>query len=291
MNNDALTSLSGLDNVTFIGNLGIINNNALTSLSGLDNVTSVQGSLAIRGNLNLKNLTGLNSLTSIGGTLVIGASDSVGAQNSTLTSLTGLENLTSIGQSLVMNCNSSLPNFAELENLTSIGESISIGAPTPYLNESLTSLAGLDNIGAGTIHDLTIYNNPNLSNCDVKSICDYLGAPTGNVTIHDNGAGCNSQEEIIEDCAFGIGESSVINQQSLANIYPNPTHSSITIELPTQPSKNTSLTLSNTNGQQLITQPITEPQTEIDISHLPVGIYIVKIWNDKDVMVRKVIKQ
>ena len=36
---------------------------------------------------------------------------------------------------------------------------------------------------------------------------------------------------------------------------------------------------------------ITEPQTEIDISHLPDGIYIVKVWNDKDVMVRKVTKQ
>ena len=74
-------------------------------------------------------------------------------------------------------------------------------------------------------------------------------------------------------------------------IHPNPTQSSITIELQTQPSKNTNLTLSNTNGQQLISQPITEPQTEIDIRHLPNGIYIVKVWNDKDVMVRKVIKQ
>jgi hypothetical protein len=74
-------------------------------------------------------------------------------------------------------------------------------------------------------------------------------------------------------------------------IYPNPTNSTITIELPTQPSQNTSLTISNTNGQHLITQAITEPQTEIDLSHLPTGIYIVKVWNDKEVMVQKIIKQ
>jgi hypothetical protein len=290
MNNDALTSLSGLDKLTLIGNLGIINNNALTSLSGLDNVTSVEGSLAIRGNLNLKNLTGLNSLTSIGGTLVIGASDPVGAQNSTLTSLTGLENLTSIGQSLVMNCNYSLPNFIGLENLTSIGGSISIGAPSPYLNDSLTSLTGLDNIDAGTISDLTIYNNPNLSICEVKSICDYLAAPNGNVSIHDNGTGCNSQEEVQDSCEAqaGIVDLSIFNDMI---IYPNPTHSNISIVFPTQPTKNTSLTLSNTNGKQLITQAITEPQTEIDISSLPTSIYIVKVWNDKEVIVRKVIKQ
>ena len=72
-------------------------------------------------------------------------------------------------------------------------------------------------------------------------------------------------------------------------LYPNPAHAIIIIELPAEPSKNTSLTISNANGQQLITQPIIKPQTEIDISHLPNGIYILKVWNDKDVMVRKVI--
>ena len=75
------------------------------------------------------------------------------------------------------------------------------------------------------------------------------------------------------------------------SIYPNPTYSSITIELQTQPSKNTLLSLFNTNGQQLIIQPIADPQTEIDISYLSNGIYIVKVWNDKDVMIQKVIKQ
>lgn len=75
------------------------------------------------------------------------------------------------------------------------------------------------------------------------------------------------------------------------NIHPNPASEMIFIELSYTPIKKTSLTISNTNGQQLVTQPITEPQTEIDISYLPAGIYIVKVWNDKDVMVQKVIKQ
>jgi hypothetical protein len=74
-------------------------------------------------------------------------------------------------------------------------------------------------------------------------------------------------------------------------IYPNPSSNQITIELPTTPQKNTTLTISNTNGQQLILQPIAESQTEINITHLPAGIYIIKVWNDKDVMVRKVIKK
>ena len=81
------------------------------------------------------------------------------------------------------------------------------------------------------------------------------------------------------------------HQEMDFKVFPNPASSTITIELPTQPSINTSLTISNTNGQQLLTQALTNPQTEIDFSHLPVGIYVVKVWNDSEVMVRKVIKQ
>ena len=91
--------------------------------------------------------------------------------------------------------------------------------------------------------------------------------------------------------SFGWEEIQVDNEVSALHIYPNPSCSNIVIELQTTPSKNTFLILSNINSQQLITQPISEPQTEIDISHLPAGIYIVKVWNDKDVMMQKIIKQ
>jgi hypothetical protein len=129
-----------------------------------------------------------------------------------------------------------------------------------------------------------------LSECDVQSICDYLAAQNGTITIEDNATGCNSPEEVLDSCEAHAGIIDVSMVDRLL-IYPNPTHATITIELPTQPSKNTTLTISNTNGQQLISQPITEPQTEIDISYLPVGIYIVKVWNDREVMVQKIIKQ
>ena len=82
-----------------------------------------------------------------------------------------------------------------------------------------------------------------------------------------------------------------INLDEELRVYPNPSSAHITIKLPQNPQKKTSLTIYNLNGQQLITQAISEPQTEIDISHLPAGIYIIKVWNDNDVMVQKVIKK
>ena len=87
----SLTSLSGLDNVTFIGgNLSVEDNAALTSLTGLNNVTSIGGYICIAENAALTNLTGLDTLTSIRGSIYI-------RYNNALTSLTGLENMTSLG--------------------------------------------------------------------------------------------------------------------------------------------------------------------------------------------------
>ena len=43
--------------------------------------------------------------------------------------------------------------------------------------------------------------------------------------------------------------------------------------------------------KQLITQPITEPQTVVDVSELLSGIYFVKVSDDEGVMMGKLIKQ
>lgn len=53
-------------------------------------------------------------------------------------------------------------------------------------NASLTSLAGLDKIDAGSISDLYIREYTLLSTCAVQSICDYLAAPNDEVEIHDH---------------------------------------------------------------------------------------------------------
>ena len=83
--NDALTSLSDLDNVTSIGgDLRIYDNDALTSLSGLDNVTSIGGELGVGNNDALTSLSGLDNVTSIGGDLYV-------RYNVALTSLVGLD--------------------------------------------------------------------------------------------------------------------------------------------------------------------------------------------------------
>jgi len=70
-------------------------------------------------------------------------------------------------------------------------------------------------------------------------------------------------------------------------VYPNPSSDKITFETPVEGY----LSILNLNSQELITRQITEPKTQIDISTLPNGVYVVKLVGEKGVQVGKFIKQ
>lgn len=162
--NPALTSLTGLSNLTSIGGkLWIIFNPSLTDLSGLEGLTSITLDLAVGYNDALTNLSGLDNITSVG-VLALDA-------NIALTSLTGLEGLVSIEETLEIWENEVLASLAGLESLTSIGGELSI-----YWNDSLTSLTGLDNLTSA--QTLDIHSNDALTSLagleNLTSIGDKL---------------------------------------------------------------------------------------------------------------------
>jgi hypothetical protein len=68
----ALTSLSGLYNLTSVGGALIVSSNpSLASLSGLENITSIRGYLHISSDTGLTSLNALSNITSIEGNLTI----------------------------------------------------------------------------------------------------------------------------------------------------------------------------------------------------------------------------
>lgn len=86
-NNDDMTALSGMTNLTFInGYLTIDGNDGLTDLSGFEGLLSVLGNIIIYDNDQLQNLNGLENLTHMDGYLWI-------SQNDLLTSLSGIDNI------------------------------------------------------------------------------------------------------------------------------------------------------------------------------------------------------
>jgi hypothetical protein len=116
-----------------------------------------------------------------------------------ITSLNGLSVLTSIGANLEIKFNHALIDLEGLGNLTSIG-----GEFILYYNNSLTSLTGLGNIDPGSISNLEIAENKNLTNCEVQTVCAYLADPKGTVNIYNNGAGCNNPREISDACGITL---------------------------------------------------------------------------------------
>jgi hypothetical protein len=86
-------------------------------------------------------------------------------------------------------------------------------------NPSLASLAGLDNIIDSSIIMITISQNPLLSHCAAKSICDYLAMPDASVLLYGNAAGCNCISQIQHACNTAIKDNEEDHDLSIS---PNP---------------------------------------------------------------------
>jgi len=164
----------------------------------------------------------------------------------------------------------------------------SIGGDLRITNHNaLASLTGLDNIQENSIDSLYISANPNLSDCDVLSICAYLNSPNGTISIHDNAPGCNSQEEVEAACLTIVEE---IKTENGITIIPNPSNDKITISS-SAITRITLLSIFNASGEKVMERQLTDTETQLDISALPRGVYIVRVRNEMMVDVAKMIKE
>lgn len=75
-----------------------------------------------------------------------------------------------------------------------------------------------------------------------------------------------------------------------ASIFPNPATNQLNIELP-QTSKESNVTIYNTNGQQVFSAQLFSENTQINISNFPVGLYLVKVISSYGVYTSKIIKK
>lgn len=278
-NNPILISISGLSNLTSAGSDFIIRNNSLLpSLAGLENLTSIQGEFTIRTNPSLISIAALNNLTTTNLDVII-------RDNDLLNSLNGLNNLTSIGGILEIVQNATLIDISALANINSItgGDE---GALIIEDNLVLNNLNGLGNANTQILGDLTIQNNPLLSQCAVQSICNYLNIPPANaiITIGSNILGCNSQTEVQNQCLLGIANNS---EQSFI-IYPNPVKDMVTIS---HSEIISNVSVFNLMGQKVLDRNFEEITAKIDMSSLPNGTYLVKSKSDYQTCVSKIVKQ
>jgi hypothetical protein len=291
---DNIDNLNGLSSLTGIGGQLWIDSTHLTDLQGLNSLLSIGESLQFTYNIYLYQLNGLSSLTEIGGELNVSFSGvenfagmpqiaSIGGLRIYFTgtqSLQGLEGLTSINGGI------SIRNSFQLQSLAGLDNIQSINGPIVIQYTWLKSLHGIANIDHHSIYNIYITGNDSLSECDVKSICEYLAEPGGNVTIENNAPGCNDQEEILEACVSIINEDPELNNHM--PIYPNPTSGLLTINH----SFNGDILLEIYNHQGSCIRKF-KPNPNfpvIDISDLKKGIYFVKNQT-KEINFYKIIKE
>jgi hypothetical protein len=215
--------------------------------------SDLQGTVHIQGN-DITSLAGLNSVTSINGTFEIHS-------NPLLTSLSGLDSLVSVNG-----------------GLTIVGNAL--------LND-ISALSSLDTVA---ITFIGISNNPQLSECDIFSFCQYLAGPFGysHCNITGNASGCQDKDQVLMECSVGIDDPAP-DKESLLQISPNPSSEKITVKVPENAGPG-ELILFNTDGRKILIQPIVGSQAEVYIADIPSGMYFIKFRGNIKTVTGKFIK-
>jgi len=87
---------------------------------------------------------------------------------------------------------------------------------------------------------------------------------------------------------LALGIDNILTPEMIS-IYPNPANNIVSIELPY--AGNGNITLLNEVGQVIITSAITDKINDIDLTHLPTGIYLTRIQIDEQTIYKKIIKR
>ena len=74
-------------------------------------------------------------------------------------------------------------------------------------------------------------------------------------------------------------------------IYPNPTHGLLKVVLQNADEQPCSITVYSTNGKQIVHIPQAEPETDIDLTPQPNGIYLLRFATGNEISTWKILKQ
>ena len=249
--NDPITDISVFSNIdTITGNIIVQNLTALDALSK-ENPE------------NPNNYIGLGALKYIGELFIL-------EHNTSLETLGNFDQLQSIGKYFSVLDNDALLSIGVFPNLTSIGTGESW---VPSQNQVITNTS------------IVVEDNDNLSTCCLLTNFFDEGtySVTGEMYINNNAEGCENKSNIISTCETAITQRSkdILSNngtQQVFTLYPNPTSGILTIQGDGHLLK---VFIHNLVGNEVAVYEITDNKKAIDISHLPSGVYVVTLQNDK----------
>lgn len=249
-----VSSFADLTNLTQIMGDFDCQETEFEDLIGLDNLGSVGGLFRIDETETFLSSTGISSLTSIGGDFEI-------TDCNALQDFTSFSGLADVGGDFIIYDNTVVPNLDGFENLTSIG-----GSLTLRYNDMLANIEGIANIDPATITFAEITNNLLLPQCAVASVCGHLLADGENL-IELNAEGCNSSDQVIEQCgANGISDNGHAQFRLLSTV----AQSELLIYNP----RNLEFVIWDSLGREVLRS---RKSASIEVSHLSAGLFLVSI--------------
>ncbi|MGD0709968.1 MAG: T9SS type A sorting domain-containing protein [Bacteroidales bacterium] len=130
---------------------------------------------------------------------------------------------------------------------------------------------------------------------------NYSSYPNGNWRIDALGFDCvptmkltgtesfiKSHSNTIKPVPMSIKQLALSDEQ--ITVYPNPATNNITIEN-TSFTKGQTISVYDIQGQLLLQQPMLQVKTNINIAAFAKGIYFIKVENEKNIAVRKIVKE
>ncbi len=128
------------------------------------------------------------------------------------------------------------------------------------------------------------------TNAEVPGATSAVFNPTVNgeyAVIASSSNGCSDTSSCIVVSSVGLKD----NAQNLGlSVYPNPTSGTVNILLENMKSKLYTLELIDATGRKLITQPITDKSTKVDMSSYGKGVYIIKISDENRSSTHRIVK-
>lgn len=278
-NNPMLVDFGGMNNLSVLGiegtqplgNRGMIveQNNSITSFDGLNNLTEIDGVIDITGNPSLESFNGLHNISWVGFAVLIDNNDN-------LLDLSGFDSLEVIAASnLEVKYNDQMENFEGLNGLRTIGSNLMI-----FENSNLNSIDALAGVDPNPFNStLIISDNPNLPFCSIEVVCANIGDTTLFIQVEGNASGCNSVQEIEDNCILGLNEDEIFS----FTIFPNPAQNVLNIQL-NEPID--FIRIYTTAGKLVKESKI----TQIDLTNLQTGLYLAKVSVNGKTLCKKFMK-
>lgn len=127
-------------------------------------------------------------------------------------------------------------------------------------------------------------------NCDTGEPIDgateqsYTATENGNYAVIISKDFCTDTSACVTISSVGLNDETM----DFVNIYPNPNLGVFTLEFTSYPGEEATMRILNSAGYLVYASPLTQTKTNVDLSDLASGLYLVEITRGEAVVIRKV---